>query len=185
MFLNSIPQTPNLILCTLQKAFSKKKKKKKEEKKKKNQKKENKIWLHDQENVAQTHWQDDEISYKRRKISKKQFCYNHSLRKYIQLSLRKVKKIHAIYITSSKTVSKILQSTWNCARKNSSVSKHVWLVKCQYKKYFWLRRMPSLSKKVEQPTAPRKMSSPVRFCHTLARLTHNIIRRLHLILKAM
>lgn len=43
MFLNSIPQTPNLILCTLQKAFSKKKKKKKEEKKKKNQKKENKI----------------------------------------------------------------------------------------------------------------------------------------------
>lgn len=97
MFLNSIPQTPNLILCTLQKAFSKKKKKKK--------------ILHDQENVAQTHWQDDVISYKRRKISKKQFCYNHSLRKYIQLSLRKVKKIHAIYITSSKTVSKILQST--------------------------------------------------------------------------
>lgn len=29
MFLNSIPQTPNLILCTLQKAFSKKKIKKK------------------------------------------------------------------------------------------------------------------------------------------------------------
>ena len=107
MFLNSIPQTPHLILCTLQKAFSKKKGKK--EKKKKGEK--NLTTLHDQENVAQTHWQDDVISYKRRKISKKQFCYNHSLRKYIQLSLRKVKKIHAIYITSSKTVSKILQST--------------------------------------------------------------------------
>lgn len=34
MFLNSIPQTPNLILCTPQKAFSKKPKENKKEKKK-------------------------------------------------------------------------------------------------------------------------------------------------------
>lgn len=59
MFLNSIPQTPNLILCTLQKAFSKKKIKKKTKKTK------NKIWLQDQENVAQTHWQDDIIQEKK------------------------------------------------------------------------------------------------------------------------
>lgn len=59
MFLNSIPQTPNLILCTLQKAFSKKKRKKKTKKTK------NKIWLQDQENVAQTHWQDDIIQEKK------------------------------------------------------------------------------------------------------------------------
>lgn len=38
MFLNSIPQTPNLILCTLQKAFSKKRKEKKEKKRKKKKK---------------------------------------------------------------------------------------------------------------------------------------------------
>ena len=34
MFLNSVPQTPNLILCTLQKAFSKINKKKKKKRKK-------------------------------------------------------------------------------------------------------------------------------------------------------
>lgn len=44
MFLNSIPQTPNLILCTLQKAIQKKRKKQKKETKKeqnKNKKKRN------------------------------------------------------------------------------------------------------------------------------------------------
>lgn len=51
MFLNSIPQTPNLILCTLQKAFSKEKG--------------GETWLHDQENIAQTHWQDDIIQEKK------------------------------------------------------------------------------------------------------------------------
>lgn len=34
MFLNSIPQTPNLILCTLQKAIEKKRKKQKKKKRK-------------------------------------------------------------------------------------------------------------------------------------------------------
>lgn len=90
MFLNSIPQTPNLIICTLQKAFQKK------EVKERNKTKSDyttKRKLHKHTGRM--------ILYKRRKISKKQFCYNHSLRKYIQLSLRKVKKIHAIYITSS------------------------------------------------------------------------------------
>lgn len=57
MFLNSIPQTPNLIICTLQKAVQKKKRKEKEEK--------TKIGLHDQEKVAQTHWQDDIIQEKK------------------------------------------------------------------------------------------------------------------------
>lgn len=67
--------------------------------------------LHDQENVAQTHWQDD-VSYKRRKNIQETILLQPFIeKKYIQLSLRKVKKIHAIYITSSKTVSKILQST--------------------------------------------------------------------------
>lgn len=56
MFLNSIPQTPNLIICTLQKAFQKK------EIKERNK---TKIWLHDQEKVAQTHWQDDIIQEKK------------------------------------------------------------------------------------------------------------------------
>lgn len=70
MFLNSIPQTPNLILCTLQKAFQKTNKKNGKDRKRKGGKK--LTTLHDQENVAQTHWQDDVI-YKRRKISKKQF----------------------------------------------------------------------------------------------------------------
>lgn len=163
MFLNSIPQTSNLILCTLQKAFFFKKKEKKE------------TTLQDQENVAQTHWQDDVISYKRRKISKKQFCYNHSLRKYIQLSLRKVKKIHAIYITSSKTVSKILQSTWNCARKTLPFLR-MWPVKCQYKKYFWLRRMPTVQK-VEQPTAPNRIPPRCFLSHIDS---SNIFRHIYL-----
>lgn len=72
MFLNSIPQTPNLILCTLQKAIQKKETNKKKETKKKRKKRKTKrkrkemTTLHDQENVAQTHWQDD-VSYKRRK----------------------------------------------------------------------------------------------------------------------
>lgn len=98
MFLNSTNSKPHITLYTSKGIFQKKKKKK--------------IGLlyMTKKNVAQTHWQDDVI-YKRRKISREQFCYNHSLRKYIQLSLQKVKKIHAIYITSSKTVSKILQST--------------------------------------------------------------------------
>lgn len=101
MILNSIPQTPNLILCTLQKAFSKINNNKKGEEEKNLD-----YFTQTEKNVAQTHWQDEVVSYKRRKIFKKRFCYNHSLRKYIQLSLRKVKKIHAIYITSSKTVCK-------------------------------------------------------------------------------
>lgn len=42
MFLNSIPQTPNLILCTLQKAFSKKKRKKRGKKKRKTKRKKTK-----------------------------------------------------------------------------------------------------------------------------------------------
>lgn len=64
MFLNSIPQTPNLILCTLQKAIQKQNEK--ERKGKKTNKQKVMTTLHDQENVAQTHWQDD-VSYKRRK----------------------------------------------------------------------------------------------------------------------
>lgn len=55
MFLNSIPQTPKLILCTLQKAFSKEK----------GGRGKKKTWLHDQENIAQTHWQDDIIQEKK------------------------------------------------------------------------------------------------------------------------
>lgn len=38
MILNSIPQTPNLVLCTLQKAFSKKQNKQKNRRRKRGKK---------------------------------------------------------------------------------------------------------------------------------------------------
>lgn len=120
------------------------------------------------------------ISYKRRKISKKQFCYNHSLRKYIQL---KVKKIHAIYITSSETASKILQSTWNCARKNFHFSA-TWLVRCQCKKHFWFGRTASPFKRynvLQSWAGPlQRSAAPALVGVTL----HISVGRLHLSLKS-
>lgn len=42
MFLNSIPQTPNLVLCTLQKAIQKKRKKQKKRNEKEKEQNKNK-----------------------------------------------------------------------------------------------------------------------------------------------
>lgn len=56
MFLNSIPQTPNLIICTLQKAFQKKGIKERNK---------TKSDYTTKKKVAQTHWQDDIIQEKK------------------------------------------------------------------------------------------------------------------------
>lgn len=62
MFLNSIPQTPNLIICTLQKAVQKKKKRKKNKEIKERKTKSD---YTTKKRVAQTHWQDDIIQEKK------------------------------------------------------------------------------------------------------------------------